>query len=143
MSTSTVPAVGDEPRPLHVQEVREEDIWMMALILRDPNPIHFDPEAVVQAGLGDRAINQGGATMAYVMNFLTSWAGSQQALRQLDCAFRANVAVGDDVEVGGRVTAVEPAEDGHLVSLDVWADMPGGVRAIVGTASVLWQERCA
>lgn len=136
--TRTPPEVGEELPVLVVTAVREEDIRMVALILRDPNPIHFDLEAVAKAGLGDRAINQGGSTMAYVMNALMSWAGSREALRRIDCSFRGNVAAGDDVVIGGRVTAVEQASEGQLVDLDVWADVAGGRRAITGTARVLW-----
>lgn len=135
---TATPTVGDELPARLVPAVREEDIRMMALILRDPNPIHFDLEAVAAAGLGDRAINQGGATMAYVMNLLTEWAGSRQALRSIECSFRGNVAAGDDVTVGGCVTAVERAPDGALVEVEVWADVVGGRRAIAGTATVCW-----
>lgn len=135
---TATPTVGDELPVRLVPGVREEDIRMMALILRDPNPIHFDIAAVAAAGLGDRAINQGGATMAYVMNLLTGWAGSRQALRSIDCSFRGNVAAGDDVSVGGRVTGVEPTADGVQVDVEVWADVVGGRRAIAGSATVFW-----
>jgi acyl dehydratase len=133
----SAPTIGDELPTRLVTSVRDEDIRIVALILRDPNPIHFDLDAVAKAGLGERAINQGGATMAYVMNLLTGWAGSRGALRRIDCSFRGNVAAGDDVQVGARVTAVEPVPEGHLVDLDVWAEVVGGRRAVVGTATVL------
>ncbi|GGN80656.1 MaoC/PaaZ C-terminal domain-containing protein [Nocardia rhizosphaerihabitans] len=133
---TATPTVGDELPERLVTAVRAEDIRMVALILRDPNPIHYDLAAVQAAGLGDRAINQGGATMAYVMNLLTEWAGSRKALRSIECSFRGNVAAGDDVSVGGRVTAVEPTTDGALVDVEVWADVVGGRRAIAGSATV-------
>lgn len=132
------PRVGDELPSLAVPCVRAEDITTMALLLRDPNPIHFDLHAVAAAGLGDRVINQGGATIAYVFNFLAQWAGSYSAVRRLDCSFRGNVAAGDDVEVGGRVTEIEPTEAGWLVGVDVWADVVDGRRAVLGSASVTW-----
>ncbi len=119
-----------------IESVRDEDIRLVALLLRDPNPIHFDLEAVARAGLGDRAINQGGATMAYVIDYVVAWAGSRDTLRTIECAFRANVAAGDDVALGGCVTSVTPVEDGVLVDLKVWADVVGGRRAISGTAQV-------
>lgn len=139
--TGRVPRVGDEVPPLVVSSVRIEDIRIMAVILRDSNPIHFDPDVVAKAGLGERVINQGASTMAYVMNLLTGWAGSRRALRRIDCSFRDNVAAGDDVRVGARVSSVEPALEGHLVDLDVWAEVVGGRRAIVGTATVLWPDQ--
>jgi acyl dehydratase len=124
--------------PPHViASVREEDIRLVALLLRDPNPIHFDLDAVARAGLGDRAINQGGATMAYVIDYVAAWAGSRQAIRTIECSFRGHVAAGDDVALGGTVTALTPGEEGVLVDLEVWADVVGGRRAISGTARVL------
>lgn len=122
---------------LLVKDVRAEDITAVALILRDPNPIHFDLDAVARAGLGDRPVNQGGSTMAYVMNMLIEWAGSRSAIRRISCTFRGNVFAGDDVEVGGTVTAAHDTEAGVLAECEVWADVVGGSRAIVGTATVL------
>lgn len=129
--------VGTTIPPISVTGVRQEDIKLMALILRDPNPIHFDLDAVAKAGLGDRAVNQGGMTMAYVMNMLIAWAGSRAAITRIACQFRGNVLAGDDVSIGGTVTSVEPAETGLAVECDVWADVVGGGRAIAGSATVL------
>ncbi|SMC71521.1 MaoC family dehydratase [Lentzea albidocapillata] len=119
-----------------VVAVDAEHIRQVALILRDTNPIHFDVGAVSAAGLGDREINQGGTTMAYVLDLLTKWAGSREALRTISCSFRANVFRGDDVVVGGEVTAVTRRDDELLVECEVWADA-NGRRAIKGTATVV------
>lgn len=142
-TTTATPQVGDALPTQTVTAVREKDIRMLALILRDPNPIHFDLAAVAAAGLGDRAINQGGATMAYVMNLLASWAGSRKAIRSIDCSFRGNVAAGDDVEVGGEVTRTRETDGELLVDVDVWADVVGGRRAIAGAATVVWAGGCS
>jgi len=131
-------ATAGSPLPcITVTDVRPDDIKLMALILRDPNPIHFDLDAVAAAGLGDRPVNQGGSTMAYVMNMLADWAGSRSAIRRISCSFRANVFAGDDVEVGGTVLEVRETDQGDLAECEVWADVVGGARAITGTASVL------
>lgn len=137
MSTRSAVQVGTTIPSIVVTDVRAEDIAVMALILRDPNPIHFDRDAVAASGLGDRFVNQGGSTMAYVMNLLVAWAGSRAAIRSIRCSFVGNVLVGDDVEVGGTVTAVTSSEDDQVVECEVWAEVVGGRRAIVGTASVL------
>ncbi|OBF37448.1 hypothetical protein A5719_21785 [Mycolicibacterium peregrinum] len=129
-------AVGTELPPQTVFGVRDEDIRIVALILRDPNPIHFDLNEVARLGLGDRAVNQGGATMAYVASYLTELAGSRAAISKLSCSFRGNVFAGDDVAVGATVTAVTDTDGGRLVECDVWADVVGGKRAITGTAVV-------
>lgn len=127
-------AVGTELPVVVTESVRADDIKLFALILRDPNPIHFDLEAVRSAGLGERAVNQGGATMAYVANYLADWGGSRAAIRSLNCSFRGNVFAGDDVAVGATVTSVAWSSEGMTVECDVWADVVGGRRAISGSA---------
>lgn len=130
-----LPAVGDPVPPLRVGSVDADKIRIMALVLRDPNPIHFDLDAVRAAGLGDREVNQGGATMGYVVNMLLAWAGSRAAVRRVDCRFAANVFAGDPVDVGGTVTGVRAGEGEHLVDCEVWAETHGS-RVVGGTATV-------
>ncbi|SNQ50575.1 conserved hypothetical protein [Frankia canadensis] len=136
MTGTAATEVGQELPTRITTNIRDDDIRLVALILRDSNPIHFDLDAVARAGLGDRAVNQGGATMAYIMNHLIEWAGARSAVRRITCSFRGNVVAGDDVAVGGTVTSVEPTEGGVLAGCDVWADVVGGRRAIAGTATV-------
>lgn len=133
--------VGSELPTRTVTAVRSEDIRIVALVLRDPNPIHFDLSEVQRLGLGDSVINQGGATMAYVANYLADLAGSRAGIKTMSCEFRGNVLAGDDVVVGGTVTAVDETPEGRLVGCDVYADVVGGKRAIVGRASILIGDR--
>jgi acyl dehydratase len=134
--TTALPAVGDAVPPLRVTDVSADRIKIMALILRDPNPIHFDIDAVRAAGLGDREVNQGGVTMGYVINMLAAWTGSRAAVRTIDCRFSANVFAGDEVRIGGTVTAVRAVGSEHLVDCEVWADREDGTRAVGGRATV-------
>ena len=129
--------VGAELPRRTVAGVSADHIAIMALVLQDSNPIHWDLDAVRAAGLGDREVNQGGSTMAYVTGMLADWAGSRSAVRRISCRFTANVLAGDDVVTGGTVTAVEPVDGGTLATCDVWADRSDGTRAITGTAEVL------
>jgi acyl dehydratase len=131
MTTGTV-TVGTAIPPFRVNAVSGEHIRQMALILRDPNPIHFDLDAVATAGLGDREINQGGVTMAYILDMLTAWVGTGAQLARIKCRFRGNVRAGDEVVAGGVVTGV----DGNTAVCDVWADLADGTRVLDGTASV-------
>ncbi len=131
MTTDTI-SVGTQIPPFAVPAVSGEHIRQMALILRDPNPIHFDLDAVAAAGLGDREINQGGVTMAYIIDMLTSWRGSGAALSRVKCRFRGNVRAGDAVTAGGIVTEVS---DG-VAACDVWVDLADGTRVLDGTAAV-------
>lgn len=130
-------AVGTEIPPFVVREVSGEHIRMLALLLRDPNPIHFDVAAVAAAGMGDREVNQGGATMAYLYDMLIRWAGSRGRIRAMRCRFRASVLAGDTVVAGGVVTAVRGHPGAREADCDVWADVEGGARAVSGSATVL------
>lgn len=122
-----------------LEEVHESDIFLTALILRDPNPIHWDLGAVRAAGLGDRYVNQGGASMAIVMNALQCWAdGDRAATSQVSCRFRGNVFAGDRLVVTGTVTAVNAAEvrDEVDVEIDIEVAASGRPRVVVGAATV-------
>lgn len=131
-----MPSVGEAIPAFWVKDVSSEKMKIMALLLRDPNPIHFDLGAVAAAGLGEREVNQGGLTLGYVLDALVAWSGSRSAVRSLECRFTANVFAGDDVVVTGVVTAVRAEGGEHLVDCDVWADRGDGVRAVSGRATV-------
>ncbi|PYE12446.1 acyl dehydratase [Williamsia limnetica] len=132
MTIGTTIAIGTEIPRFQVKAVSGEHIRQMALILRDPNPIHFDLDAVAAAGLGDREINQGGVTMAYIVDMLTAWVGSGAALSGIKCRFRGNVRAGDEVIAGGVVTDIS----GGAAVCDVWADLADGTRVLDGAATV-------
>jgi acyl dehydratase len=116
-------------------EVSGERMKLLAAILRDPNPIHWDAGEVARRGLGERTINQGPSNLGYVVNMLMAWAGPT-SLRRLEARFTSNVFEGERVLAGGVVTAVN--EEGHelLVDCDVWLDRGDGTRAVAATATV-------
>lgn len=114
--------------PFEVESVSVEAMRTLAALLRDPTPIHFDPEAVAELGLGDRVINQGPANMGYVINALI---GSGRRLERLEVDFRDNVRGGDRVQAGGE--RVGDAAD-EREQWEVWLDVDGGARALTGRA---------
>ena len=97
---------GEALPPFVVGEVPAEKMKTMALLLRDPNPIHWDAAAVSNLGMGDRVINQGPTNMAYVVNMLVGWLGHPALIRSIQVRFLDNVLAGDRVEAGGVVTEV-------------------------------------
>ncbi|GAA4906105.1 MaoC dehydratase-like protein [Actinomycetospora succinea] len=76
--------------------VRADEMKLMALLLRDPNPIHLDPDAAAAAGLGRACVNQGPANLAYALTHLTARAPGA-TLTAFDARFRATVVAGDVV----------------------------------------------
>lgn len=122
---------------LHVGPVEAEKMKTMAMVLRDPNPIHWDVGLVKELGLGTAPVNQGPVNMAYVMNAIVAWTGDATALRSLRIRFLGNVFAGDRLVVGGRVTALRSEADAQVADCDVWLDRIDGQRVLSGAATVV------
>ncbi len=129
--------VGTRLPDWQVGAVSEQAMHTMALFLRDPNPIHYDPVITEAAGFGPRTVNQGPSNVSYVANMLIGWVGDPSAIRRLKVRFEANVFAGDEVTASGEVTAVEETPDGRLAHCDVRLSRNDGTRLISGTAEVL------
>jgi len=128
-------AVGAALPQWTLESVSGERMKLLAAILRDPNPIHWDPAEVARRGLGFRAINQGPTNLGYVTNMLMSFAGPA-SLRRLNARFTSNVFDGDRVVAGGVITAIREQDGEQLIDCDVWLDGGDGTRAVAGTATV-------
>lgn len=130
--------VGDALPPLDVR-ISAEKMKTAAALLADPNPIHFDAEAVKSLGLGERPINQGPLNMGYLMNMLANFSGSHERLRQFKVRFVANVFAGDHVQATGQVTALHPdaAPNELEVECAVQLTVVGADPVLLGTASVV------
>jgi acyl dehydratase len=127
--------VHDPVPPLRIR-VDPERMKTMALILRDPNPIHWDTAAVRAAGLGDRPVNQGALNVAYVVNALIAWVGDPAAIHTLQLRFLGNVFGGDEVTAGGLVTAVKEVEGETVAEIDVWLNDATEAQLARGVATV-------
>ena len=114
--------------------VTAERMALMAAILRDPNPIHFEPATTGGDEKGLR-INQGPLNVGYVANMLPSWAGPD-SIKRLRVRFVANVFEGDDVEASGVVTAIADDPDGAVAECDVQLVRSNGELVLTGTAIV-------
>ena len=125
--------VGAKLEPFVVESVDAEKMKIMAAILQDPNPIHFDIDAVRKLGLGDRPVNQGPINMAYLMNVAAAWAGGPEALRRFQVRFAGNVFAGDRVECSGTVTALDPSTG--IAELELTAKA-GDAVVLTGSATV-------
>jgi 3-hydroxybutyryl-CoA dehydratase len=104
--------------------VRPEAMKLWSVVLRDPNPIHLDPEVVRAKGLGDRVINQGPANVAYVVNALLQ-AFSGGRLEHLTVRFLDNVYEGEHVFVAGKVTQVDVTDNGQRVRCETTLSSDG------------------
>jgi acyl dehydratase len=128
--------VGDVIPEWTVDSVPAEKMKTMALLLRDPNPIHWDIEALRRLGMGDRPVNQGPTNEAYVINMLLSWLGDPGRLKSIRVRFVANVLAGDRVIAGGKVTMLRHDDGLQVADCEVWLDRDDGSRLLGGTAVV-------
>lgn len=122
-----------------LEAVSAEKMKLLAAILRDPNPIHWDPSEVARRGLGTRLINQGPINLGYITNMLMAWAGPD-CLRHLEARFTANVFDDDSVVAGGVVTAVREEDGERLAECEVWLQRGDGSRAVEGQATVVLRQ---
>ena len=122
---------GQELPEVVIPAVDAEKMKLMAALLRDPNPIHFDVDSVRARGLGDRPVNQGPSNLSYLLDMVTRWSGGVPTLRQVSVRFLGNVFAGDRVVCRGRVV---DAVDG-VVTLDVDARV-GDRQVLQGAVTV-------
>jgi acyl dehydratase len=134
-----LPQPGDALPQWSVESVPLEKMKILAAILRDPNPVHWDREAVAAKGYGNKVINQGPINLCYVTNMLEAWAGVG-SLRRLVARFTANVVEGDRVTAGGTVTVVRNKDGRTFVDCDVWLERHGVGRAVEGSATVEFEH---
>jgi acyl dehydratase len=129
--------VGLKIPELRVNHVSVEKMKLFSALIRDPNPIHYDAEAVRRLGLGEREINPGPVSLGYLMNMLGEWAEGVDRIRNLAVRFGANVVAGDDVVARGEVTEIAEEEGDRVAKCAVRLDiLPDDRAAITGTATV-------
>ena len=111
------PSVGDAIPDWVMDSVSAERMRTMAAILRDPNPLHWDREAVaaLPLDLGQRTINQGPLGVGYLVNMLHAWAGPG-CIRRLVMRFPQVVLDGERVVAQGTVTALNASGTGQTAT---------------------------
>lgn len=132
--------VGDRLPGWEIPSVDAARMKTMAVLLRDPNPIHFDRDSVVRLGLGDRLVNQGPNNVGYLFNLLVVWLGDPSAIEQVRVRFRANVLEGDRLIGGGEVRSVDTDGATRRATCDLWLDREDGTRVVSGSAVVRLPE---
>lgn len=106
-------------------EVSAERMRTMAALLRDPNPLHWDRDAVaaLPMGFGRRTINQGPLGLGYMVNMLHEWAGPG-CIRRIVTRFPQAVLDGERVVARGTVTAVRVENGEELADCSLTLEHP-------------------
>ena len=132
------PKIGDSIPEWVMDSVSPERMRTMAAILRDPNPIHWDRDAVdsLSLGLGKRTINQGPLGLSYMINMLHSWAGPT-SIRRIVMRFPQLVLDGERVVARGTVTGLRDDQGQSLADCDIWLEHDDKGILLEGSATVL------
>jgi acyl dehydratase len=122
---------------LTVDAVDPGRMKVLALLLGDPNPIHYDAGAARELGVADRQVNQGPSNMAMLANVVTS-AFPDGRLVRLRTELRGIVVAGERVHARGSVMEVRQLDGGGvLVRCEVVLEVEGRGRVLTGDADVL------
>lgn len=127
--------VGDQVPDWVMESVSPARMRTMAAILRDPNPVHWDPSVVEELGHGRHTINQGPLGLSYMVNMLHAWTGPT-SIRRIVMRFPMPVLDGDHITAKGEVTALREANGERLADLKIWLDRPDTAPPLEGTATV-------
>lgn len=119
--------------PSRVTTIDANRMKIFSLLTDDPNPIHWDREAVATLGLGDKLINQGGLNVGYVISAVAEWAGGADKIVSVKVRFRGNVLENDEVVARGTVTAI----DDGVATIDVALTGPNDTKVISGTIKAI------
>jgi acyl dehydratase len=131
-------AVGDRIPEWVMASVSAARMCTMAAILRDPNPLHWDRDAVdaLPLGLGKRTINQGPLGLSYMINMLHAWAGPH-CLRRIVMRFPQVVLDGECVIARGQITALRQEQGVTLADCNIWLEHADRGILLEGTATVV------
>jgi acyl dehydratase len=84
-------------------------------VMHDVNPVHDDPVLVAKRGLRG-PVNQGPASLSYIVNMLHAWAGPDLFLERFDFSFKDFVVPGDVVTARGTVVSEERMDAGSAAT---------------------------
>jgi len=131
-------AVGDSIPQWVMESVSAQRMQTMAAILRDPNPLHWNRDAVaaLPLDLGHRTINQGPLGLGYMVNMLHAWAGPD-CIRRIVMRFPQVVLDGEQVIARGTITALREQDGAQLADCDIWLEHEERGVLLEGTATVL------
>jgi acyl dehydratase len=136
--------IGDSIPEWIMESVSAERMRTMAAILRDPNPLHWDRDAVnklpvvdtLPFKLGKRTINQGPLGLSYIVNMLHEWMGSE-CIKRFYITFPQVVLDEDRVIARGAITALREEQGDQLADCDIWLEHSERGVLLEGRATVL------
>jgi len=127
-------SVGDQLEPRVVDDVSGEDMKLVAALLQDPYPPHYDPRAAEELGYPG-LLNQGPANLSYLLQALVRELASPGDLRSFDVRFHDMVFEGETVTATATVEEKELDDGEGIVTFAVALEKADGTVAVDGSAT--------
>ncbi|MFA4911289.1 MAG: MaoC/PaaZ C-terminal domain-containing protein [Desulfobacteria bacterium] len=129
--------IGTEIPPLAIGPVDRNKIIQMAILLKDPNPIHLDRVYAKERNLPD-IIQQGPFNMASLYRVLTEWLHSPSDINKIHMRLANNVFPGDRLTNRGMVKQKYVKDEQNYIVCEIWQENQNGVKTITGEATVIF-----
>lgn len=127
-------AVGDE-LPTVSKAPTTRQLVMFAGASGDFYEIHYDNAVAVESGLPG-VIVHGYLKMAWLGELVTTWAGPDAFVVDLDVSYRGTDLPNEEYLLKGRVTEVTAGDAISTVGLEIWGESVSGKKTTIGTARV-------
>lgn len=131
-------AVGDE-LVRTVEDLRGDDMKLIAALLQDPYPPHYDPRRAEELGYPG-LLNQGPANLAYMLQPIVRELGAPSDLASFDMRFHDMVFEGETVTATATVEERTPDDDGGLVEFSVVLAKENGETGVDGTVTARFSD---
>lgn len=128
-------AVGQELPALRKGPVGRQRLVEWCAAENDYFPLHYDERVAAQMKLPGPPI-QGTYRYALMGQMVQAWMGPQGWLARITARYRGLALENEELVARGRVTAVEPADGGRRITLEVWVENGAGTRVAEGEALV-------
>jgi acyl dehydratase len=125
---------GDELEPRIVEDVRGDDMRLLAALLEDPYPVHFDERAADDHGYPD-LLNQGPANCSYLLQTVVRELDSPSDVRSYDFRFQDMVFAGETVTATATVEDTRVVDAAGIVEFSVALEKEDGTVAVDGTVT--------
>jgi acyl dehydratase len=130
-------SVGDKLEQT-IEDLRGEDMKLVAALLQDPYPPHYDPRRAEELGYPG-LLNQGPANLAYVLQPIVRQLDAPSDIERFDTRFHDMVFEGETATATATVKKKEPNDDGGgLVEFSVTLTKGNDETAVDGTVSAIF-----
>ena len=127
-------AVGDELDQRVIEGLSGDDMKLVAALLQDPYPPHYDPRAADELGYPG-LLNQGPANLSYILQTVARELASPADLESFDVRFHDMVFEDETVIATATVEGKELVDGEGFVTFAVALEKEGGTVAVDGSAT--------